>query len=107
MVTPRGSSIRGESCAGCDCPPCAVSGATQIKRPKDRINRLERVWPWHSLGKSEIDFEYVEHLDVWGEEGWVDASTHRPLQVLGVTLAPSVRLEIKYVVEGDEESGRQ
>jgi hypothetical protein len=48
-------------------------------------------------GGALLDFTHIEHLDVWIEEGWLDARTHNPVDMLAVKLAPGVRLELKYV----------
>jgi hypothetical protein len=50
-------------------------------------------------GHDLLEFTDIEHLDVWIEEGWLDAGAHDPLDVLGVRLAPGVTLEVKCVAE--------
>src|SRR5690349_21537807 len=64
---------------------------------EDMVRQLEERQAVYSLGHQLLDFTDIEHLEVWVEEGWFDASTHKPLDNLVVRLAPGVKLELKYV----------
>ena len=43
------------------------------------IRQLEAREAVYLLGHDLLDFTELEHLEVWVEEGWLDASTHEPL----------------------------
>ena len=65
---------------------------------EEMVRQLEERQAVYSLGHQLLDFTEIEHLEVWVEEGWLDASTHKPLDNLVVRLAPGAKLELKYVV---------
>jgi hypothetical protein len=42
------------------------------------IRQLKEKNAVYSLGHELLNFTDIEHLEVWVEEGWLDARTHDP-----------------------------